>query len=232
MKKLQIIFVSVAMLMIAVVSASAQHSHGAMGEHNMFYINDPVKRNTVTFKSTAPLEDIVGTSNDVTGYLVFDPENPQAGGHGELTVPVKSLSTGIPTRDEHLANKDWMNAEKHPNIVLKIDELKKISEVKSSSSSATYDISALGEIMIKGKNKKIEFPARITYLVESEKTNARMPGDLLAARAEFDVSLADFDITGPAGMDIIGTKVGETITIEASVVASNSSELALSRSKK
>lgn len=227
MKKLQIIFISVAILMIAVVSASAQHSHSARGEHNMFYVNDPVNRNTVTFKSTAPLEDIVGTSNNITGYLVFDPENPKNGGHGELTVPVKSLNTGIPTRDEHLAAKDWMNAEKYPNIVLKIDELKSIREISSNSSSTTYDVTATGEVIIKGKSKRIEFPARITYLVESEKTNARMPGDLLAARAEFDVSLADFGITGPAGMDIIGTKVGETITIEASMVASNSSELAL-----
>ena len=47
-----------------------------------------------------------------------------------------------------------------------------------------------------------------------------MPGDLLAARASFEVSLADFGIAGPKGMDLVGSKVGETIQIDVSVMGS------------
>ena len=69
----------------------------SMGDHKgqVFSVEDPMGRNTVTFKSTAPLEDIVGTSNQITGQLAFDPNNPNAGGHGELVVPVKSLESMI-----------------------------------------------------------------------------------------------------------------------------------------
>jgi polyisoprenoid-binding protein YceI len=227
MKKIYVFTLSLAILLVSVVSLSAQQKPDATDGKDKFYVNDPVKRNTVTFKSTAPLEDIVGTTNEVTGYLNFDPDHPQKGGQGELKVAVSSLNTGIPTRDEHLVSKDWMDAESYPHIVLKINELKSVNEVSSNESSATYDITASGEISIKGKTKKIEFPGRITFLKESEKTKSRMPGDLLAARAELEVSLADFGISGPKGMDIIGSKVGETITIEASLMASNSPELAL-----
>lgn len=50
-------------------------------------------RNAVTFKSEAPLEYIVGTSNALTGHVVFDPNQPSEGVRGELTVPVASLRT-------------------------------------------------------------------------------------------------------------------------------------------
>ena len=68
MKKIQTIIV---VLTLIVISASA------FAEGYKFYIDDPMNRNTITFKSEAPLEDIVGTSNQITGYINFDPDNPQ-----------------------------------------------------------------------------------------------------------------------------------------------------------
>jgi polyisoprenoid-binding protein YceI len=184
-----------------------------------FHVDDPAGRNTVTFKSEAPLEDIIGTSNAIAGYLVFDPEKPKSGGHGELTVPVASLNTGIPLRDEHLRGADWLNAEQYPNIVLIITEVRNVMPVKSSDDFQTYEVTAVGQFSLKGKTAQVEAPGRITYMKESEKTKARLPGDLLAARASFELALADFGVTGPAGMDIIGSKVGETITVDVSLVA-------------
>ncbi len=196
----------------------------SMGDHNgrVFSVEDPMGRNTVTFKSTAPLEDIVGTSNQITGQLVFDPSNPNAGGRGELVVPIKSLNTGIPLRDEHLASSDWLNAAKNPNIEFKITEVKNVREVKNTKDAKTFDVTAVGDFTLNGKTKQISVPARITYLKENKMTEQKMPGDLLAARTTFDVALADFGITGPKGMNLIGSKVGEKVEIDLSVVASAS----------
>lgn len=197
----------------------------SMGDHGgqVFSVEDPMGRNTVTFKSTAPLEDIVGTSNQITGKLVFDPNNPNAGGHGELVVPVSSLNTGIPLRDEHLAGADWLNAEKNPNIKFRITEVKNVKEVKSTKDAMTFEVTAVGDFSLNGKTKQISVPARITYLKESEATKQRLPGDLLAARTTFEVALADFGITGPKGMNLIGSKVGEKVEIDLSLVASAAS---------
>lgn len=190
-----------------------------------FEVNDPMGRNSVTFKSTAPLEDIVGTSNQVTGQLFFDPSNPQSGGHGSLTIPVSSLNTGIPMRDEHLAGSDWLNAEANPDITFDIVQLEHVKSVKSTADAQTFDVTAVGDFSLNGITKSLSVPARITYLRESEATKKRLPGDLLAARATFEIKLADFGITGPAGMDLIGSKVGEVVRLELSVMGSAACEV-------
>ena len=184
----------------------------------VFYVDDPAHRDWVTFKSSAPLEDIVGTSNTITGYLVFDPLKPADGGRGELRVPVASLKTGIPLRDGHLQGKPWFDAEAYPDIMLTISDVKGISEVKSSTDYQTYDLTLVGEISIRGKSKSMEIPGRLTYLKESEETKKKMNGDLLAARATFQITLADFGIVGPEGAGLIGTKVGKSVTVEVSIM--------------
>ncbi len=186
-----------------------------------FYVNDPMGRNSVTFKSTAPLEDIVGTTNQITGYIEFDPKNPQKGGHGELNVPVASLNTGIPLRDEHLLGEDWLEAKKYPTITFHIREVRNVKKVKSTPEYQTYDLTLVGELSFHGHTKRVEFPGRLTFLKESDQTRKKMPGDLLAARATFDVNLNDFAVTGPKDSDLVGSKVGESIAIEVGLIASN-----------
>ena len=184
----------------------------------VFYVDDPAHRDWVTFKSSAPLEDIVGTSNTITGYLVFDPQNPANGGRGELSVPVASLKTGIPLRDGHLLGKAWFDAETYPDIKLTITDVKGVKELKASGGFQTYDVTLVGEFSIRGKAKKMEIPGRLTYLKESEETKKKMGGDLLAARATFSIILADFGIMGPEGADLIGSKVGESVSVDVSIM--------------
>jgi polyisoprenoid-binding protein YceI len=193
----------------------------ALAAGEKFEINDPTGRNTVTFTSEAPLEDIVGTTNQITGRLEFDPANPDGGAKGMLEVPVASLDTGIPLRDEHLRSAAWLNAEGHPNITIEIKSLDTIDLVKSGDGFRTFDVVAVGEFSLNGKTKQMKIPGRVTYLEESDQTQALMPGDLLAVRTTFDVRLADFGVTGPEGRDIIGSKVGETVTVDVSFRASN-----------
>lgn len=183
-----------------------------------FYVQDPMGRNAITFKSLAPLEDIIGTTNQISGHIMFDPAHPDKGVHAQFAVPVKSLNTGIPLRNEHLQGADWLNGEKYSDIGLVIDTIKKIEIVKSSDASITFDAVVSGTFSMKGKEAPVEFPARVTWLKETEMTSKRLPGDLLAVRAQFEVALKDYAVTGPQGMGIVGAKVGETITIEVNIM--------------
>ncbi len=192
----------------------------------VFHFKDQMGRNTVTFKSEAPLEDIIGTTNQISGQIVFDPNHPEKGGRGEFSVPVASLNTGIPLRDEHLRSADWLDASAHSNIKLAIKEVKNLKPVKVTNESATYDAILVADFTLRGQTKRLEFPSRITYLKESEMTKTKLPGDLLAARAAFDINLGEFGVTGPKGMNLIGTKVGETIAVEVSLVGSTSMAMA------
>jgi polyisoprenoid-binding protein YceI len=192
----------------------------------VFNFKDQMGRNTVTFKSQAPLEDIIGTTNQITGQIVFDPKHPEKGGRGEFVVPVASLNTGIPLRDEHLRSADWLDASAHSNIKLEIKEVRNLNPVKVTNESATYDAILVADFTLRGQTKRLEFPGRITYLKESDLTKTKLPGNLLAARASFDVNLGEFGVTGPKGMNLIGTKVGETIAVEVSLVGSTSMGMA------
>jgi len=185
----------------------------------VFYIDDPMSRNVVTFESKAPLEDIIGTSNHVTGYIVFDPKHPKSGVRGKLMVPVASLTTGIPMRDEHLQSETWLNAAAHPYISMTIRKASTIRTVKSTKEFATYAMKVEGEFSMNGHTKKISIPVKVTYLKESENTQMKLPGDLLAGRAEFELALADFGIKGMKG--VIGSKVSETISVKLSFMGSS-----------
>ncbi len=193
--------------------------HAKLGR--VFYFADPMGRNQVTFTSTAPLEDIVGTTNQVVGYLAFNPQDPRKGVQGEFKVAVKDLDTGIPLRDEHLASEMWLDAQSYPDITFTIESAKRIHALKNSPEYQTYSMTLVGQLSIHGRTQQVAVPARITYLLESEKTQMKGPGNLLGVRAEFQVALADFDITGPEGMDLIGAKVGETVALEVSAFGSD-----------
>ncbi len=187
----------------------------------VFYVADPMGRNQVTFMSEAPLEDIVGTTNQIIGYLVFDPDKPKNGVRGFFKVPVTGLDSGIPLRNEHLQSDMWLNAESYPDFTFTIESARRIKKTKSSKDYQTYEMTLIGPFTIHGQTQQMDIPARITFLRESDQTRMKLPGNLLGVRAEFEVALADFGITGPAGMDLIGSRVGQTVSLEISVFASD-----------
>ncbi len=187
----------------------------------VFYVADSMGRNQVTFASKAPLEDIVGTTNQIVGYLVFDPDKPLNGVRGFFRIPVKGLDTGIPLRDEHLQSDMWLDAGKYPEITFTVESASKVRQDKKAEGYQTYTMTLGGPLSIHGQTQTVNVPARITFIPENEKTRMKLPGNLLGVRAEFTVALADFAIRGPANMDLIGSRVGETVDIEVSAFASN-----------
>jgi len=226
MKNHKLLLLSLLALLVFDTFSTVPNAAAESQTGKTFYVNDPMNRNSITFKSTAPLEDIVGTTNDITGFLMFNPDQPTEGGHGELMVPVTTLNTGIPLRDEHLQSEGWLNAGKYPEIKLTITKIKDVKQIKTDKTTSTMDLHVIGTFSMNGQTNMVEFPGRITFLKETEMTKKKMEGDLLAVRANFEINLADYNVTGPAGMDIIGTKVGETIAIDVSLMGNTQSSTA------
>ena len=185
----------------------------------IYYLNDPMSRNTVSFRSQAPLEDIVGTSNQVSGYLVLDPNNLHKGVKGRIVIPAASLKTGIPLRDKHLQNDLWLNTAAYPEISFELKKLKNVKVLKKAAGYTTYELTVEGPFSLHGKTHTINVRARVTILPESEQTQQKLPGDLVAIRASFQVGLADHGIKGVKG--VVGSKVGKTIDVDVSLTATN-----------
>jgi polyisoprenoid-binding protein YceI len=191
----------------------------AKGEGNVFWVADPMKRNLVSFRSSAPLEDIVGTTNEVQGQLMFDPKQPDAGVRGEIRVPVAALSTGIKLRDEHLRSADWLDATKYPEIRYVIEGTRSVRLEKQGDGFSTWNVTLTGTLALHGQEKRVEVAAKVTYLDESDATRAKLPGNLLAGRAHFSLKLSEFGVKGFKG--VVGSKVSDAIELDVSVMGSS-----------
>lgn len=175
------------------------------------------KDRQIYFESNAPLEDIKGQSNDVIGYAVLSKDHPGTVVAGEWHLPVKSMKTGIELRDEHLAGKDWLDAESHPDIVVQVREFKKVTETKRSAAFTTYTGTVVADLTLHGVTRAIEIPgSTVTLMPESDATRKVAKGELMAIRSSFSVTLADHEISHP----VIGEKVAKEVEIEVSLFLS------------
>lgn len=176
--------------------------HAAMGK---VYRVHPVKDAQVTFTSDAALEHIKGISNRVSGYAVAP--TPGSGGSssgadkpegallvGTFELPVASMDTGIPMRNEHLRGDRWLGAGTHPSITFVIKGSESVTLAKEESWFRTYDATLVGDMTVKGVTREMKIPARLTFMPESDRTKARAPGDLLAIRAQYSIKLSDFGV--------------------------------------
>lgn len=72
----------------------------------------------VTFRVRQFVSIVTGKFTDFSGTVAFDPARPEES-RVEATIPLKSIDTGISTRDHHLLAADFFDAEKYPTIVFK-----------------------------------------------------------------------------------------------------------------
>ncbi len=178
-----------------------------------FSFKDDQGRNQATFFSKTPFEDFTGLTTDISGTCSFDVENIAGTLKGEITIPVKSLKTGIKKRDDDLYGSGWLDADEYPTISYKIIGVKKVDSL--SPNKLRVEIN--GEFTLHGVTKKIPVAATLTYLDESPATQKRMPGDLLGVQAEFKIKLTDYDIHHM----ILGTRVSDEIKIGINFVGTN-----------
>jgi polyisoprenoid-binding protein YceI len=180
-----------------------------------FYCDDRAGNNQVTVFSESTLEDFTSVCNRVAGKCVLDPKRVESFS-GRFSIRAEDLKTGMDLRDHHLVGPDWLDAAQYPEIVVQID---KVEEVRKTAAT-TASLVLVGTCSLHGKNQPVRIPANLTYLDETPETMRRVKGDLLRIRANFDVKLADYGLTGPPGSDWIGLKVAETVRIKVTVFGS------------
>jgi polyisoprenoid-binding protein YceI len=161
-------------------------------------------RTTVTFESETSLETIHGTTRTMSGAADLDFDKGEGG--VELTVPVKSLDTGIEKRNEHLQTKDWLDAAAFPDIVFKSKSLKR---TKTDDATKRETWSYEGELTIHGVTKALKGEATVLRIPE-EPAKKLGEGDWVKVKTRFDVALADFGVKVP---DFAAAKVSPAWTV-------------------
>ena len=169
-----------------------------------YHFGTGVKHTNITFVSDTSVETIHGITHTVTGRADLDFDKGE--GSAELTIPVKSLDTGIPMRNEHLQSAQWMDAEKHPDIVFKAKSLKRVkADEKTKRETWSYE----ADITIHGVTKALKGEASVQR-VPDDLGKALGAGSWLKVKASFEVTLADFDVKVP---DMAAAKVSPTWAI-------------------
>ena len=178
----------------------------AEGEGKVYRFGTDTKHTNVTFVSEAEIENIYGMSHSAKGrtWLDFDALK----GKCNVSVPVASLDTGIPLRNEHLRSSTWMDAEKHPDVTLVSDGFDLVAKNKDKG---IYEAKFKGKLTIHGVTKDLETTAKVVKLAE-EQGKKIGDGDWIRVTAGFDVTIKDFGITIPEGPVV--AKVSPTWTVK------------------
>ena len=200
----------------SIIGLATGFSNAAAGTKKVTFDNR-VGANQIAFESSAPLEDIKGTANDISGSIMLDPANIEAT-TGMITVKVKSMETGIKKRDGHLMSSDWLDEARYPTITYSIKSVKNVKRVSNDNSKSVVEGVATGDFSLHGTTRQLDVPITMTYIRESEKTKERAPGDLVMVQGEFSIALKDFKVEGTKGT--VGSRVGETIRLKANLFGS------------
>jgi len=205
----------VSCVILAVSVAAASSIPGVNAGNQKFSLDNKVGKNTIEFFSQAPLEDIHGTANGISGTFTLNPANLEAT-TGQLKVVVTSMKTDISKRDQHLYSNVWLDAATYPEIVYTVTGLTNVT-VTQDNGKSTVNAQATGTFTMHGVTKPLSAQITLTYVPENTATKKRAPGNFTMITATFNVRLADYNVKGKDGS--IGSSVGETIAVTAKLFA-------------
>ena len=191
---LKSITLAIAIVALLPLSATAQE----------YSFNVDSKFVNIAFESQMDVEDILGSTHEVSGKLQFDGRK----GNFNLAVPVKSLKTGIDMRDEHLRSPMWLDAEAHPELTFKGDKIRCWGDGK-------YEVT--GARPLHGVSQPLTVVVA-TRVIPAERASKLMMGDTdwLRVRASFKVKLSDHGVKIP---DMAAAKVSDEWTVKVSLFA-------------
>ncbi|MBT3231832.1 MAG: YceI family protein [Calditrichaeota bacterium] len=188
MKKITTIFLSLTLWLSLSISQAAE---------TKFIVDDPGGRNNVEFISKAPIENIIGVTNLVTGSITFDPENLQNNAFGKIQVDLRTLNSGIELRDEHMRSEKYLNTQKFPFATFVFDSPVETG-ILNLKPGETISISLKGKFDLHGITKDIVIQGDASlYNAVKELAEYGYPGEMFNFDGHFKVKLQDFNINRP-----------------------------------
>ncbi|MCP4582748.1 MAG: YceI family protein [candidate division Zixibacteria bacterium] len=187
----------------------------ASAETMNFNVNGKQDKEAVTFTSEATLETIEGKTSEIRGFVAVDPTDVTIGAQAKFAVALASLKTGIDMRDKHM-RENHLETDKFPEAVFVLHKVTSQNGgdlTDGQSKHLTLD----GDFTIHGVTQSITMEATVTFMAESKTTEPKIPGDILHIVAQFEVTLADYEIKRPKFLFL---KLSETQVVDIDIFAS------------
>ncbi len=150
---------------------------------------DPSQPAQMRFTVEAPLDDIVGTSQGLSGRASFDAASGV--GSGTVAVDLASFRTGIALRDEDLRDQ-FFQADKYPQATLTIAKLDPaVAGLLLPGRAVQAD--GVGTLSLHGVNHPVRIPLKLQAGSQAGRT-------LLLAQGSFDIRFVDYGIPQPKAL--------------------------------
>jgi polyisoprenoid-binding protein YceI len=166
-----------------------------------FGLDAAAGKDTVYFRSTAKLEFIEGKTNNIEGRFSVIPEHADSGITGLLRVDLRTLKTGIDTRDGHMRDRH-LHTDKFPYAYFAIESVHGIPA--SLEPRKTHAGTVKGWFYIHGVKRQLEASIEVNREVESGR-------DKITVRTKFQIHLDEYGIPRPKALFM---KLAETINVE------------------
>lgn len=135
------------------------------------------KSSNVKFIAKITAGSFTTESKDVTGFIILDDAGKKIVS-AEITVPVKSLESGMSIRNNHMQNK-YLEAEKFPNIVFSF-----------SDSKIDFQTDTISKIPGEFKIRDVKRPVVIDALIKSSPHEMKISSD-------FPIDITNYGIEQP-----------------------------------
>ncbi|GEM_PF-337406 len=153
----------------------------------------------IDYTGSAPLHDWTGTSRDVAGRFVLDPDNADSS-QAVIRAPVASFDSGNDRRDRKM--REVTEAERYPVVEFRATEVQPLRWGRTDDGRAGR-WRATGTLTFHGRAHPVEAPVLV-----------RVGTDSVSARAQFAISLTRFDVERPS---LLWASIGDTIRIDARI---------------
>ncbi|MFB6272669.1 MAG: YceI family protein [Salinibacter sp.] len=157
-------------------------------------------QSVIDYTGSAPLHDWTGTSRDVSGRFVLDPDQPDSS-RAVIRVLVASFDSGNDRRDRKM--REVTEAKQYPLVEFRTTALQPVQWGRSTDGHA-------GKWKVRGE---LTFHGR-THLVETT-ADVRVTDGQVRVRAKFAISLTRFKVERPS---LLWASIDDKIRLDARIV--------------
>ncbi len=164
------------------------------------YKVDPVHSSNVFKIRHNNVANFYGRFKETTGSINWDDAEPAASSL-KIEIPVASVDTGAPNRDNHLKSPDFFNAAQFPTLSF-------VSTSVSRGEGDTYKVS--GDLTLHGVTKPIAVD-----LLKTGSGKSQRGGELIGFETTFRLKRTDFGMDYGVDSNTLGDDVQVIVSLEA-----------------
>ncbi|MCC6979355.1 MAG: YceI family protein [Candidatus Melainabacteria bacterium] len=207
------VYAAVSLAAVATTFVAAQLP--ALSKQLTYVVDDPKKRDSVSFTSDAPIELIVGKTGGIKGTIKIDETMDLSKPFTAVfDVDLASIDTGIALRNEHMRD-NFLETKKFPKATFTVKNQPGVTGILKDRQKMT--IKATGDFALHGITVKKSVPVDITFYKSCKDTQEKFERcDLLQIKSTFNVPFKDHGIKRP---EVVFQKLADTVIVTIAATA-------------